>query len=1785
MINSKLIFILISSLISASLLAVIANAETYKIPISKYVVLNEYNPEEVYSPLDMYVGRFNSDKGEKMARTLVFFDTSRLENKHILNAYLEMDIALISESTTEKPYQIAIYRALEQWDKATWYNSPNIGNNIIASPTISGDGTYTISNLRDAVRSWVVIPSYNFGLIIKGMDEKTLDFKQIKDIRLVVEYTEANECNQNGGMCRSECGSGEEEIDYSCAAFGKNCCVKEIRAAKTATEQQQGQPQEKAYFKFTFQNWADSEVIELINHLCGKGDWKETNKIYECNFENGNELDGAYELALDIFGEPFENIPRIAIIKDNKIEFEGLNQRDKIYLRTTYVVGASTPSIELPKETLSHELIHSMIPHLLPDSYGEGITEAITIIIKQKLGYAMKGNVFDSYDNYNKQPISTKGREFFYDFRFIGRVQYEMAALAWLELYSSNKEFFRLFNSELRAQLQQDSQVINKAEKLSRIVKNIIPAVGDTPIDEWFDRNHVLSINPDESVVPYLYLAGGEFPTFTILDRKGNGGQPNTDGFDVKFQYYDFNGRLIREDNTFKTNIEFGFGSQAKYYEWGASYVPSWDTNMIWGRYSIIAIAKKDGRVYKDSLWMPLPYIKNIHGVVTTHQKGAVKITIENGEVFELNVTNGAFSAQKLAYKDSEKLRVYRGRTKVRFESLEGEGITRHLYKLTDDLLIILDDNPFISHSPIIRSKRKPLEIKARVYGADNVYLYFKHSAQKGFSQAEMQKTGGNDFSATVPKDEGSDYLEYYILAENGQLKTIYPQFGEENPVRTEFYGISKYPWEPEKITAYDNTGSPRYLSIANYFQNTGGASNSAYIGGGKKSALDTPLLMDPRAIPIIKSTSNKREPSILKIDYEKNGESKTINIFLPIIESMFGFVDLFVADDGATYWKYHKEMGIDHKSFDEAVEAGHLARAAEEIVPEAPNMDFDSDGGIDFGDFLLFAKNYGKQEGDEGFDAKFDLNGNGKVDFADFLIFAKNYGGKEGDAKPLPLAKPAALIGDFNGDGCMKFDDFLLLAKYYNKNVDDSNKEFDLDKDGVRIGFGDFLIFAQNYGKCRYLCSICPDLNGDGMVSKYDVNHWQDRKIDMDITGIVDETMDMNKDGRVDGGDEECILANFRGMIRTIECGSAPSCFDGMQNQDELMIDYGGVCFNYDKDPPFIVDFQFPDTFIRGKKFSLIITVGDKEFYPTVSAPNHYPVTIHGSGIDISSSYIGIFDSSNQILNRYNLNKLIQGKSKDNSRIYWLRGSLIYDTSSLPAGVYTISFYLRDMSGNDKATNYTFEIKEKVEECVLLQGNGDNKNLDIVFVADGFKSRLEFLDIVNRHIQTLMSVEPFKSNANLINIKIIDTLKNFGCEGDPLNTDTTALKRINMGGTGGASSSGCLPEDIIEFVRDKCFVDEIVLLSREDFRSFTFGFFDQSIFLDQSSDVSSFPVIFVGKDRESSIIKKTFSYDILQGSGPEDKAYIAAPLDCVKFSLNENPKVLELEVFFEGKKLLFLNNLIVPTPSPKEVVEGGYAGTFIPPVCGHSDDVYLDFIERVNLEDHSPRVFIHEFGHSFGHLSDEYLVYLEKANLYFQSVNCIDPKENSITCYPSENSKAIPVAGCTYANLCRGDYRTIMSGSSGRLDYGKKSEEHMLNRLLEITKNSSGKGVDAKPLPLSKPAALVGDFNGDGCVDDTDMVFANNELQSWLEKTDPSKSRLKSDSYGTEFTFESDVESVKNEIAALKLKYDLDNNGFIFSYGLDAKGNRQYNQKGYPLVSIALKDLAFFGKHQGEGL
>ena len=61
--------------------------------------------------------------------------------------------------------------------------------------------------------------------------------------------------------------------------------------------------------------------------------------------------------------------------------------------------------------------------------------------------------------------------------------------------------------------------------------------------------------------------------------------------------------------------------------------------------------------------------------------------------------------------------------------------------------------------------------------------------------------------------------------------------------------------------------------------------------------------------------------------------------------------------------------------------------------LASAPSPDFDGNGRVDFADFVLFAGAFGYREGDEKYEARYDLNGDGGIAFDDFVIFANSFG------------------------------------------------------------------------------------------------------------------------------------------------------------------------------------------------------------------------------------------------------------------------------------------------------------------------------------------------------------------------------------------------------------------------------------------------------------------------------------------------------------------------------------------------------------------------------------------------------------------------------------------------------------------------------------------------------------------------------------------------------------------------------------------------------------------------
>ncbi len=101
---------------------------------------------------------------------------------------------------------------------------------------------------------------------------------------------------------------------------------------------------------------------------------------------------------------------------------------------------------------------------------------------------------------------------------------------------------------------------------------------------------------------------------------------------------------------------------------------------------------------------------------------------------------------------------------------------------------------------------------------------------------------------------------------------------------------------------------------------------------------------------------------------------------------------------------------------------------------------DFDGDGTIGFGDFVIFAGVFGARQGDAKYDATYDLNGDGEIGFSDFVIFAQNFG-KDAPSPvvTIPDANLRAEIAEAlrKGPGAQitvadmkSLDDFLYVAR-----------------------------------------------------------------------------------------------------------------------------------------------------------------------------------------------------------------------------------------------------------------------------------------------------------------------------------------------------------------------------------------------------------------------------------------------------------------------------------------------------------------------------------------------------------------------------------------------------------------------------------------------------------------------------------------------------------------------------------------------------------------------------------
>ena len=103
----------------------------------------------------------------------------------------------------------------------------------------------------------------------------------------------------------------------------------------------------------------------------------------------------------------------------------------------------------------------------------------------------------------------------------------------------------------------------------------------------------------------------------------------------------------------------------------------------------------------------------------------------------------------------------------------------------------------------------------------------------------------------------------------------------------------------------------------------------------------------------------------------------------------MDGSGNLYIADEAN-----HRIRCVEGIAAPAILEVGTFAPEAiitpEDTVTKTP--DFNEDGQVNFSDFIPFAQNFGKKEGDLDFNAKYDLDNSGSVDFEDFIQFAQSF-------------------------------------------------------------------------------------------------------------------------------------------------------------------------------------------------------------------------------------------------------------------------------------------------------------------------------------------------------------------------------------------------------------------------------------------------------------------------------------------------------------------------------------------------------------------------------------------------------------------------------------------------------------------------------------------------------------------------------------------------------------------------------------------------------------------------
>ena len=700
-----------------------------------------------------------------------------------------------------------------------------------------------------------------------------------------------------------------------------------------------GKATTKEYFKFTFENWNQDETTELINYLCGNNDWKESNGVYECNFDNGNELDGVYELALDIFGEPYTSISHIKVIRDETIFGAGENRIDEVRLRTTAPPGTfGFDGFYLAQESIVHELLHSFTGsnRFSHDIFNEGMTEAMAIIIRVKLGENPTRPQFSSYDTYNKRAISTNDGQFSFNFQAFAMMQYGTAAQAWFDLYGQNANFFKSFfqevkkNYNIKTEFDRDYFYIDDFQKLIGIVEKAMPYVNDIPINEWVSRNFIMQLVSDDSNVITPYLHDGYLPEFILINRRNPADPVNTDNVEVTFKLIDYNNNLVKEAKAEKYLYTIG----SSYNKWSI-IDQQWFSSQD-GRYKLKAVANVNGDIYSDFSWH-MEKNQGLHGVIVPYLDGTVTIMPENGASFTIPVVNGAFYPPDELVSRTEALR---GKVTLRYTSPTGNVIAKTIYKTTNQLFVVINDEPFMLHEQLKFAKATdfPIRVSAKVYGSNDVYINYRFSSTESYQKIKASRSDDNIFFADIAiSGDNIRHLEYFFEMVKENYITTYPDGGQEYPLIVPIIQTSDKEaqfGQPLKIVQHNFPAGGGVGAVFKLESGTHGFmglffSNTAFEFNIENSLITSLALFFQNA------QFPESNGDVIIQHYIDNIEKK-LKIYYPPIDGTLSRdkgITLYIAEDGSTYWKFHPNHpifgSIDNPTFEDALRNGHLARAA----------------------------------------------------------------------------------------------------------------------------------------------------------------------------------------------------------------------------------------------------------------------------------------------------------------------------------------------------------------------------------------------------------------------------------------------------------------------------------------------------------------------------------------------------------------------------------------------------------------------------------------------------------------------------------------------------------------------------------------------------------------------------------------------------------------------------------------------------------------------------------------